>query len=193
MHSPASASLLLILCAVASFISCGADGGRHIKMASLYAPQLTRWRALVGGVVRDCVEHERKVLLVSREDCLVAGEEEDEDRRDCLEIGGRLFPLVDETKVAVHGGGRVRCVECSSPAHGVEPMLLTVTEGKEVAEVIAPGPDGVLRVVGCGCCADPETGTVQHAVDVQGGLEAFILLVSVREELGRIVCIKRIN
>lgn len=50
----------------------------------------------------------------------------------------------------------------------------------------------MLRVVGCGCYADPVTGTVQHMVDVQGS-EAFVLLVSVREELGRIVSIKRLN
>uniref|UniRef100_A0A0E0KSE3 Uncharacterized protein n=1 Tax=Oryza punctata TaxID=4537 RepID=A0A0E0KSE3_ORYPU len=208
MHSP---SLLLILCgAVASFLFlCGGAaataGGRGVKMASsLYAPQLTRWRVTVGGVVRGVVEHEGKMLLVSRDEDRVAaaGEEEDEDEdpRELVEIGGRLFPVMDETEVALHGGKVARAVEYTercSPARGVAPLalLLTVTEGKkkEVAEVVGAPPDGgVLRVVGCGCFADPVTGTVQHMVDVQGS-EAFVLLVSVREELGRIVCIKRLN
>lgn len=216
MHSP---SLLLILCAaVASFLIflCGGDGGaaaaaggpRSVKMASsLYVPQLTRWRVALGGVSRGVVEHEGKVhLVVSRgedDDCVVAAagkeeekEDEDEDPRERVEIGGRLFPVVDETEVALHGGKVVRAVEYGerrgSPA---APLLLTVTEGKEkeVAEVVgAPDGGGVLRVVGCGCYADPVTGTVQHMVDVQGS-EAFVLLVSVREELGRIVSIKRLN
>ncbi|KAL5220058.1 hypothetical protein ABZP36_024771 [Zizania latifolia] len=156
-----------------------------------YTPQLTRWRQEVGGVVRDCVEHEGKPLFVRREDFVVTGEE-DADQRECVEIGGRVFPLVDETTMTIPGGGAVRCVEYSE--HG-EPLLLTVREGdKSVAEVVLPD-GGVLREVSTGFFYDPGTGTVQHMVDVQGKREAFILLVSVsvREELGRIVAIKRLN
>uniref|UniRef100_J3LZB0 Uncharacterized protein n=1 Tax=Oryza brachyantha TaxID=4533 RepID=J3LZB0_ORYBR len=189
MHSPGRASLLL-LCAAASLFLCGggAASSRHnIKMTSPYAPQLTRWREMVGGVARDFVEHEGEVLPVSREDCIVA---EEEDRRDFLEIGGKLFPVVDEAKVTAFGGRVVHCVGYSSPAHGVD-LLLTVTEGKELAEVVSP--DGVLRLLGRDCFADPDTGTVQHVVDVEGRLGALMLLVTVREELERIVCIKRLN
>ncbi|KAL5203316.1 hypothetical protein ABZP36_014268 [Zizania latifolia] len=144
------------------------------------APQLTRFRAAVGGVLRDFVEHDGKPLLVLREDCRT------------MVIGGRAFPLADETMVAaVHGGGAavLRCVEYSDQ-HGVT-MRLTVTEGKEVAEVVEPDDD--VRVLGSSCYSDTDTGTVEHLVDVQGEREAFILLVSVREEHGRIVRIQRLN
>uniref|UniRef100_A0A0E0LXH4 Uncharacterized protein n=1 Tax=Oryza punctata TaxID=4537 RepID=A0A0E0LXH4_ORYPU len=129
-------------------------------MASLYAPQLTRWPvATSGGVVRDCVEYDGKPLFFRREDCrrLVP-----EDTRECLDIAGKL---------------------------------LTVTEGKEkeVAEVVDAHDGGEVRVVGCGAYYDGESGTVEHVVDVEGAREAYVLLVSVREEFGRIVRIKRLN
>ncbi|KAG8042941.1 hypothetical protein GUJ93_ZPchr0465g6473 [Zizania palustris] len=84
----------------------------------------------------------------------------------------------------------LRCVEYSE--HGVTMRLTVTAEGKEeVAEVIPP--DNELRVLASSCYSDARTGTVEHLVDVQGEREAFILLVSVQEELGRIVRIQRLN
>ncbi|KAF0901115.1 hypothetical protein E2562_037972 [Oryza meyeriana var. granulata] len=162
--------------------------------SSLYAPRLTRWRVATGGVVRDCVEYEGKPLFFRREDCRRLVADDEEDTRECLEIGGKVFPLMDETMVpALHDGGvrkAVRCVEYVEDDGAV--LLFTVTEGKkEVAEVDAT--DGEMRVVGGGSYYDGESGTVQHVVDVQGAREAYMLLVSVREELGRIVRINRLN
>uniref|UniRef100_J3LK29 Uncharacterized protein n=1 Tax=Oryza brachyantha TaxID=4533 RepID=J3LK29_ORYBR len=156
--------------------------------SSPYAPHLTRWRVAAGGVVLDCVEYEGKPLFLPPE----------EDTRERLEIAGEVFPLMDETMVPVlddvcGGVKAARCVEYSDDDDDGAVLLLTVTEGKrkEVAEV--DPRDGEVRVVGCGGYYDGESGTVQHVVDVQGEREAYMLLVSVREELGRIVRIKRLN
>uniref|UniRef100_A0A0E0LXI0 Uncharacterized protein n=1 Tax=Oryza punctata TaxID=4537 RepID=A0A0E0LXI0_ORYPU len=131
---------------------------------SLYAPQLTRWPvATGGGVVRDCVEYDGKPLFFSREDCrrLVP-----DDARECLEIAGKVFPLMEERTVL----------------------------GKEKDVAVVDAHDGgEVRVVGCGGYYDPDSGTVEHVVDVEGAREAYVLLVSVREELNRIVRIKRLN
>uniref|UniRef100_J3MUW6 Uncharacterized protein n=1 Tax=Oryza brachyantha TaxID=4533 RepID=J3MUW6_ORYBR len=157
-------------------------------MASLYAPRLTRWRvATVGGGVRlDCVEYDGAPLFFRREDCRRLVPDDDDDARECLEIGGEVFPLMDERMVAVMGKA-VRCVEYVEEDGSV--VLLTVREGA-VAEV----EGGEVRVVGGGgWYYDGESGTAQHVVDVQGARAAYVLLVSVREELARIVRIKRLN
>ncbi|KAF0924944.1 hypothetical protein E2562_015014 [Oryza meyeriana var. granulata] len=175
-------------------------------MAGPYAPQLTRWRAAVGGGVRDFVEHEGKLLALSPEDyyrsssdVATATREEDDDRRERVLMGGRLYPVADETTVR-RGGRTLRCVEfCPEP--GVEPLRLTVTKAtataglekkQEVAEVVAP--DGAVRPLGCGgYYPDRNAGTVQHVVEVEGEREAFVLLVSVRGELARIVRVQRLS
>lgn len=156
-------------------------------MASPYTPQLTAWRAAAGsGVQRDCIEHEGTVYAVQR-----GKEAGDMAERECVEIGGKVFALVDEKEVAVHGGKVLRCVEF--PMSSAAALRLTVTEGaeKEVAEVVEP--DGELRVLGCGGCYETVAGTREHVVDVQGGEEAFVLLVSVREEDARILRVQRLN
>uniref|UniRef100_A0A0E0AYC6 Uncharacterized protein n=1 Tax=Oryza glumipatula TaxID=40148 RepID=A0A0E0AYC6_9ORYZ len=165
---------------------------------SLYAPQLTRWRVATagGGVVRDCVEHDGKPLFFSREDCRrrLVPDDDEEDARECLEIAGEVFPLMEERMVpaALHDGGGVReaarCVEYVDDDGAM--LLLTVTKEKEVAEVV---DGGKVRVVDGGGYYDPDSGTVEHVVDVEGARAAYVLLVSVREELNRIVHIKRLN
>lgn len=102
-----------------------------------------------------------------------------------------MFALADEKEVAVHGGKVLRCVEF--PTSSATALRLTVTEGteKEVAEIVEP--DGALRVLGCGGCYEAVAGTREHVVDVQGDEEAFVLLVSVREEDARIVQVQRLN
>uniref|UniRef100_A0A0E0D153 Uncharacterized protein n=1 Tax=Oryza meridionalis TaxID=40149 RepID=A0A0E0D153_9ORYZ len=193
-------------------------------MAGPYAPQLTRWRAAVGGrrgrgaVVRDFVEHTGSVIALRPEDyyhrtAAATGEEDDDggdDPRERVLLGGRLYPVADETTTTtihggVGGGGRttLRCVEfCPEP--GVAPLRLTVTaaaaaaeeeekQRQEVAEVVSP--DGAVRVLGRGECfvSGGERGTVQHVVDVEGEREVFVLLVSVRPELARIVRVQRLT
>uniref|UniRef100_A0A0E0KPY5 Uncharacterized protein n=1 Tax=Oryza punctata TaxID=4537 RepID=A0A0E0KPY5_ORYPU len=191
-------------------------------MAGPYAPQLTRWRAAVGGgVVRDFVEHAGNVIALRPEDYYhrigsftTAGEDDDEDDGDGYEdlrervlLGGRLYPVADETMIHGGGGRTLRCVEfCPEP--GVAPLRLTVTrtaaaagreeekQQQEVAEVVSP--DGAVRVLGCGECygdggGGGESGTVQHVVDVAGEREVFVLLVSVRHELARIVRVQRLT
>jgi|UniRef100_A0A0E0QLV4 hypothetical protein len=161
-------------------------------MASLYAPRLTRWRVATsgGGVVRDCVEYDGKPLFFRREDCRRLVPDDEEDARECLEIAGEVFPLMEERMVpaALHGGGGVReaarCVEYVDDDGAV--LLLTVTpttEGKEKEVVVVDG----------GGYYDPDSGTVEHVVDVEGAREAYVLLGSVREALNRIVRIKRLN
>uniref|UniRef100_A0A0D9XAD0 Uncharacterized protein n=1 Tax=Leersia perrieri TaxID=77586 RepID=A0A0D9XAD0_9ORYZ len=155
-----------------------------------FAPHLTRWRVsttTINGVVRECVEHDGKPLFFRREDVIVVVSDSDSDATiECLEIGGEMFPLMKETMV---GEAEMRCVEYVDD--GGMTMRLTVTEEeKEVAEV---DTDGVMRVVGCGSYYDRCTDTMQHVVDVQGEKEAYMLLVSVREELRRIVRVKRLN
>uniref|UniRef100_A0A0D9ZK48 Uncharacterized protein n=1 Tax=Oryza glumipatula TaxID=40148 RepID=A0A0D9ZK48_9ORYZ len=176
-------------------------------MAGPYAPQLTRWRAAVGGAVRDFVEHAGSVIALRPEDyyhrTATAATGDDDDPRERVLLGGRLYPVADET-TTIHGGGRttLRCVEfCPEP--WVAPLRLTVTtaaaaaaaEGKqrqEVAEVVSP--DGAVRVLGRGeCFGGGERGTVQHVVDVEGEREVFVLLVSVRPELARIVRVQRLT
>lgn len=161
-----------------------------MAMARAYAPQLTRWRAAVGGVERDLVQHEGTVLAVRRGDCRKEAGRDGGVERECVEIDGRVFELADEKSVAAHGGRARRCVEYSEGA-GAAVLRLTVTEGMEVAEVVVP--DGALRVMGSGGYVETGTGTREHVVDVQGEREAFVLLVSVSEELGRIVRIQRLN
>lgn len=164
-------------------------------MASLYAPRLTRWRVATsgGGVVRDCVEYDGKPLFFRREDCRRLVPDDEEDARECLEIAGEVFPLMEErmAPAALHDGGGVReaarCVEYVDDDGAV--LLLTVTKEKEVAEV----DGGEVRVVDGGGYYDPDSGTVEHVVDVEGAREAYMLLVSVREELNRIVRVKRLN
>lgn len=170
-------------------------------MASLYAPQLTRWRvATSGGVVRDCVEYDGKPLFFSREDCRrrLVPDDDEEDARECLEIAGEVFPLMEDRMVpaAVHGGGgvreAVRCVEYVDDDDGAVLLLtVTATEGKEKEVAVVDG--GEVRVVDGGGFYDPDSGTVEHVVDVEGAREAYVLLVSVREELNRIVRVKRLN
>jgi hypothetical protein len=158
--------------------------------ASRHTPQLTAWRA----GERDCVEHEGTVYAVRRrrredpEDGVV-----DEDERKCVEIGGKVFAVAEEKEVAVRGGKVVRCVEYPAGS-GAALLRLTVTEGheKEVAEVVEP--DGELRLLDCGgSYRATAAGTREHVVDVQGEEEAFVLLVSVREEEARIVRVQRLN
>uniref|UniRef100_I1P625 Uncharacterized protein n=1 Tax=Oryza glaberrima TaxID=4538 RepID=I1P625_ORYGL len=183
-------------------------------MAGPYAPQLTRWRAAVGGrgrgVVRDFVEHAGSVIALRLEDyyhhriAAATGDDDDgNDPRERVLLGGRLYPVADETTTihgGVGGGGRttLRCVEfCPEP--GVAPLRLTVTtsaeeekQRQEVAEVVSP--DGAVRVLGRGeCFGGGESGTVQHVVDVEGEREVFVLLVSVRPELARIVRVQRLT
>lgn len=57
-------------------------------------------------------------------------------------------------------------------------------------------PDGAVRVLGRGerfGGGGGERGTVQHVVDVEGEREVFVLLVSVRPELARIVRVQRLT
>ena len=186
-------------------------------MAGPYAPELTRWRAAVGGaVVRDFVEHAGSVIALRPEDyyhraaAATGGDDDDgDDPRERVLLGGRLYPVADETTTihgGVGGGGRttLRCVEfCPEP--GVAPLRLTVTtaaapaeeeekQRQEVAEVVSP--DGAVRVLGRGerfGGGGGERGTVQHVVDVEGEREVFVLLVSVRPELARIVRVQRLT
>uniref|UniRef100_A0A0D9V2V6 Uncharacterized protein n=1 Tax=Leersia perrieri TaxID=77586 RepID=A0A0D9V2V6_9ORYZ len=190
-------------------------------MASLYTPQLTRCRvATDGGVVRDCVDHEGKLLVVRREDCrrrfFFRGDNNNDDdddaqQRECIRIDGEVFPLMEEKTVAAPGAGgnnaAVRCVEYVEDDGSA--LLLTVTvkgEGKEQKQKVAvvDARSGEVRVLGCSGSYydsgyyDRDTGTVQHVVEVQvqvqgGGRESYMLLVSVRKELARIVRIKRLN
>ncbi|KAL6900974.1 hypothetical protein ACP4OV_005650 [Aristida adscensionis] len=79
-------------------------------------------------------------------------------------------------------------------------MTFAVTEGNEVAEVLA---DGELRVLPSDSFADDDVAaggateaaatTTHHFVDVQGEREAALLLVSVREDQRRIVAIQRFS
>uniref|UniRef100_A0A0E0AYC0 Uncharacterized protein n=1 Tax=Oryza glumipatula TaxID=40148 RepID=A0A0E0AYC0_9ORYZ len=188
------------IAAIATFASSSCDPASPAAMASLYAPRLTRWRVATsgGGVVRDCVEYDGKPLFFRREDCRRLVPDDEEDARQCLEIAGEVFPLMEERMVpaALHGGGGVReaarCVEYVDDDGAV--LLLTVTpmtEGKEKEVVVVDG--GEVRVVDGGGYYDPDSGTVEHVVDVEGAREAYVLLVSVREALNRIVRIKRLN
>uniref|UniRef100_A0A0D9W4C1 Uncharacterized protein n=1 Tax=Leersia perrieri TaxID=77586 RepID=A0A0D9W4C1_9ORYZ len=182
-------------------------------MAGPYAPQLTRWRVAMGGGARarDFVEHHGSVISLRPDDyfhrsaATTTGEDEEEeefDRRERVFLGGRLYPVADETTarvIDVGGGGRpMRCVEfCPEP--GSPPLRLTVVtttaaeEGKkkkqEVAEIVDDG--GAARALGARgeCHGDEREGTVEHVVEV----EAFVLLVSVRPELARIVRVQRLN
>jgi hypothetical protein len=117
-----------------------------------------------------------------------------EDEREHVEIGGKVFAVAEEKEVAVRGGKVVRCVEYPAGSGATALLRLTVTDGdeKEVAEVVEP--DGELRVLDCGgSYRATAAGTREHVVDVQGEEEAFVLLVSVREEDARIVRVQRLN
>ncbi|CAO2207449.1 unnamed protein product [Urochloa humidicola] len=68
-------------------------------------------------------------------------------------------------------------------------VAFTVTEGKEVAEVVV---GGAARVLGSESFLDADTGTRHHFVDVQAEAEAMLFLVSVNEDQRRIVGVRRL-
>ncbi|CAM0911785.1 unnamed protein product [Alopecurus aequalis] len=162
-------------------------------MASRYTPQLTAWRTAEG----DCVGHEGTVYAVRRRRREDGDAGVVEDERDCVEIGGKVFPVAEEKEVAVHGGRVVRCVEYPTDSGAVLRLTVTTEVGgakKEVAEIVES--DGALRVLELECGGsyyETAAGTWEHVVDVQGQEAAFVLLVSVRQEEARIVRIHRLN
>ncbi|ONM04685.1 hypothetical protein Zm00014a_001066 [Zea mays] len=88
---------------------------------------------------------------------------------------------MDNDKSEVSPAARVQC----------EGVVFTVTKGNEVARVTKGGEARV--VLSSESYFDADTCTRHHFVDVQGKAEAMLFFVSVREDLNRIVSVRRFS
>lgn len=88
---------------------------------------------------------------------------------------------MDNDKSEVSPAARV--VQC-------EGVAFTATEGNEVARVTK---GGAARVLSSESYFDADTCTRHHFVDVQEKTEAMLFFVSVREDLNRVVSVRRFS